>query len=52
MANNDKNMLAEFLTCVFRFAWKLLLWSAWAVFRLLEIISKGIAEYIKNQLNN
>ena len=45
-------MLAEFLTCILRFAFKLILWTLWAIFRLLELISQGIASYIKNQLSN
>jgi hypothetical protein len=52
MAEKNQNMLAEFISCILRFAWKLFLWTLWAVFRVLELISQGIATYIKNQLTN
>lgn len=47
---SDKNMLGEFFSTVFRFLWKLLLWVSWALFRAVELISGGVASWIKSTL--
>ncbi len=47
---NEKSMLGEFLGTILKFLWKMLLWVLWAIFRLLELISQGLAGWIKNQL--
>jgi hypothetical protein len=50
MADNDKNMLGEFLSTVVKFIWKMFLWTLWAIFRMMELACQGLAAWIKNSL--
>ncbi len=47
---NDKNLLGEFLSTVLKFIWKMLQWALWAFLRIIELISGGLATWIKNNL--
>jgi hypothetical protein len=50
MAQNEKGMLGEFLSTIIRFIGKMLGWAFWAIFRITELISGGMATWIKNAL--
>ena len=48
--NDHQDMLGKFFATLFSFAWKMFLWALWACLRGTELITGGLATWLKGSL--